>query len=406
MPMQLPLVRVNDERTRLQTVDGQPFFWLADTAWQMTHVLDRDEIDLYLQTRARQRFNVVQVVCLAEFGGLVDPNAYGHYALKDFDPTQPQDAYFEHIDWAIARAAELRIYVALLPTWGDKFNPKWHKKDPRKIFTPENAHVYGQWIGRRYKDVPSIVWVLGGDRHLETDEHRQIVRAMAEGIKKSDGGAHAMTFHPPGGSSSSQWVQDEAWLDFHMLQSGHTGRDPANWNMIAADLAREPKRPVLDGEPCYEDHPCFRPNWSEFDGWFNDYDVRKAAWRALFAGACGHTYGCHDVWQFFDPVKRDAINRARTPWQDAINLPGAYHMQYVRALADSRPANVGKRWESLYITAGKDAGFFRNKSYRVALFDPRNGEMTDAGVSNAGKEVVAQLPSGGPDWVVVLDQMS
>jgi hypothetical protein len=161
---------------------------------------------------------------------------------------------------------------------------------------------------------------------------------MAEGVKAGDGGRNLVTFHPHGGQTSAQDFHEAPWLDFNMLQSGHGGPDLPNYDMIARDYALSPPKPCLDAEPRYEDHPVGTAKWDPDaePTWFNDFDVRKAAYWALFAGACGHTYGCHDIWQMWEP-KREVINRARTPWYEAIHLPGAAQMQHVRALLESRP---------------------------------------------------------------------
>ena len=62
----------------------------------------------------------------------------------------------------------------------------------------------------------------------------------------------------------------------------------------------------------------------------------KSAYWDLFAGAHGHTYGCHDIWQFLDTDRFPAVSAARTPWRKAIHLPGANQMRHVRALMESR----------------------------------------------------------------------
>ena len=90
-----------------------------------------------------------------------------------------------------------------------------------EIFTPENAAVYGEWLGRRYRE-KSLIWILGGDRPVENDLHRAILRAMAAGLRQGDGGAHLITFHPTGGSGSAEVLHGEPWLDFNMRQNGHT----------------------------------------------------------------------------------------------------------------------------------------------------------------------------------------
>ncbi|MEM8495614.1 MAG: DUF4038 domain-containing protein, partial [Planctomycetota bacterium] len=56
--------------THLQDQEGRPWFYLADTAWQLFQSLNRDEADHYLATRAKQGFNVIQAVAYPEFGGI------------------------------------------------------------------------------------------------------------------------------------------------------------------------------------------------------------------------------------------------------------------------------------------------------------------------------------------------
>jgi hypothetical protein len=105
-------------------VDGndRPFFYLGDTAWELFHRCNREDAEFYLKDRTAKKFTVIQAVVLAEFGGLTQPNPYGHLPLKNNDPTKPVEAYFEHVDWVVNRAAELGLVVGMLPTWGDKWN--------------------------------------------------------------------------------------------------------------------------------------------------------------------------------------------------------------------------------------------------------------------------------------------
>lgn len=320
---QLPDLKVAEDKRHLVTADGKSFFLLGDTAWELFHRLTREETEVYLKNRAAKGFNTILAVALAEFEFHL-PNAYGELPLENNDPTKPRDAYFQHVDWVVDKAASLGLYTALLPTWGDKWNQKWGKGP--EIFTPENAAVYAEWLAKRYKDKP-VIWVLGGDRPVENDTHRAIIRAMAAGLRKGDGGKHLITYHPKGGANSSDYWPDEPWLDFHMFQSGHGKRDAANYDMNAKNLALRALKPTLDGEPCYEDHPVRglmkdkKPT-----EWFDDYDVRKAAWRSVLSGACGHVYGTHSIWQFHDLEKRTQQTDARTPWQKAMDLPGAAQM--------------------------------------------------------------------------------
>ena len=150
-------LRVSENNRFLVQEDGQPFFWLGDTAWELFHRLGKADTEHYLKTRAQQGFNMVQCVLLAESNGLTVPTPEGHVPLVDIDPTQPNEAYFKHVDWVVSKATELGVYLAILPTWGSNVQGQG-------LFNEANARAYGEFLGRRYRDCCNIVWVLGGDR--------------------------------------------------------------------------------------------------------------------------------------------------------------------------------------------------------------------------------------------------
>ena len=331
-------LRVAPNQRYLETSGGKPFFWLGDTAWELFHRLTREEADMYLKNRAEKGFTVIQAVALAELDGLRVPNAYGELPLEEMDPRRPRDAYFHHVDYIIRKAGELGLYIGLLPTWGDKvFMDRWGKGP--EIFNTANARVYGEWLGRRYKGVNNIIWILGGDRAPRHDADVAIWRSMAEGIAAGVGGHDKalMTFHPQPNSSwqggSAKWFHHDAWLDFNMFQTGHCRETPV-WSLVEYAYNLKPAKPVLDGEPLYEDHPiCFN---ARDLGTSSAYDVRKLAWLDVFAGAFGHTYGCHDIWQMYAP-HREPVNGPHFPWYVAVDLPGSGQLKYLRQLIESRP---------------------------------------------------------------------
>ena len=59
---QLPRLKVSENKRFLVTADGQPFFWLGDTAWELFHRLTREDAERYLRNRAERRFTVIQAV--------------------------------------------------------------------------------------------------------------------------------------------------------------------------------------------------------------------------------------------------------------------------------------------------------------------------------------------------------
>jgi hypothetical protein len=338
-------VAVDPTGRRLLDSSGKPFFYLADTAWELVHRLTMDEIDSFLRTRARQRFNAIQFVLLAEFDGLNAPSRQGERPLIDNDPAKPNERYFAFVDEAVNRMNELGLVAVMLPTWGDKVPGSTWGIGP-KVFTPENATIYGEWLGRRYRNA-AVVWMNGGDRPILDERQRLIWRNLALGLRATSD--HLITFHPTGRTSSSACVHDEAWLAFNTIQTGHRGWDFPIEKQVTHDLSIEPHKPTINSEPCYEDHPVMSAGWKPAGGWFNDADVRDAAYRSVFSGAAGHTYGCHDVWQFYDPKRGPAHNHARTPWQTAVDLPGANQMRHLRALIELESA-----WESVSYAINAD----------------------------------------------------
>lgn len=430
----LPRLKVSDDRRFLVTADGRPFFWLGDTAWELFHRLDREDAERYLRNRAERRFTVIQAVALAELDGLHAANPYGHTPLLNDDPRTPNEAYFAHVDWVVARANSLGLYVALLPTWGDKWNRKWGVGP--EIFTPENAEAYGRWLGARYRSA-GMIWVVGGDRPIESEAHRAIVEAMARGLRAGDGGTHLITFHPNGGHGSAEWFHDADWLDVNMRQNGHAPEFTGRYDRTRVDYDRTPVKPVLDGEPIYEDHPVSF-NAKEL-GHSIAADVRRPLYWNLFAGAFGHTYGHHSVWQMWTP-ERVPVNNPLMPWQEAILQPGAAQMQHGRALMESRPFLARVPDPSVIVdttiptampgtgryhfSATRDAaGTYAmvyapvGRTFRVRMdvitgrqvkawwFNPRTGTATAIGTfPNTGERAFTPPDAGEMlDWVLVLD---
>lgn len=438
------ILKVSADHRFLVTDKNQPFFYLGDTAWELFHRLNREEAVRYLKNRAEKGFTVIQAVALAELDGLKDPNAYGHLPLTELDPTRPavvegaENDYWDHVDFIVREANRLGLTIAFLPTWGDK----WFDRNGSAIFTPENAETYGEWLGKRYKDA-AIIWVLGGDRPVDTDVQRAVIQAMAKGLARGDEGRHLKSFHPPGGAGSSQWFQEADWLDFNMRQNGHvvsyteTVPQVRGYFQTKQDYDRTPIKPVLDAEPLYEDHPI-NFNAGAF-GHSIASDIRRPLYWDLFSGACGHTYGNHAVWQMA-AENHAPVNNPLMHWYQAVDQPGAGQMQYGRWLMESRPwqtfvpdqgliepekATTSVPGAGRYFFAGTraaDGGCAMvyvpaGRGFRVRLekitgaqarawwFNPRNGEATEIGVFPTTGPQLFSPPEPGEalDWVLVLD---
>lgn len=114
---------------------------------------------------------------------------------------------------------------------------------------------------------------------------------MAHGLREGDGRP------PPDHLSPHRAVQFGDLLPQRGLArpehdpDGHTlHRD--NYASITAEHNRTPLKPILDGEPGYENIP------HAFNGVnprLQAIHVRRFCYGALFSGACGHTYGCNNI---------------------------------------------------------------------------------------------------------------
>ena len=446
---------VSSDGHHLVTGDGRPFFWLADTAWELLHRAGPGEAELYLRKRAEQGFNVVQVVALAELDGVRTPTPDGLRPFISDDPARPDERYFDRLAALVDEAGRRGLYVALLPTWGDKLTAPWGA-GPRLFRTDKLAVAqgYARYLARKMCGRTNIVWMLGGDRpptlkgppadwwvrswageagFAADHDWRPIWRAMAKGIEDGACTKPLIAYHPQGGpESTSMLLAGEPWLAVNGVQSGHGGgRDIPAWETIARDYALKPAKPVIDLEINYEDHPVSPwPRWDAANGRFDDHDVRKQAYRTVFAGAAGVTYGHHSVWQW-SGERFPGINHADRSWREALDRPGAWQMRHLRALMLARPyltrvpapellpengkgsrhaeatRAADRSWAYLYLPA---AGSYRialqtlrRPRLRLSWFDPRTGAVTPAGTVRTAAPAAIATPAGGEDWVLILD---
>ncbi|SHF65864.1 Putative collagen-binding domain of a collagenase [Caldanaerobius fijiensis DSM 17918] len=178
------------------------------------------------------------------------------------------------------------------------------------------------------------------------------------------------------------------------------------------------------GEPNYEDHPVgFNAN----NEYFDEADVRRAAYWAVFSGACGHTYGNHNIW---------SMNTTSEPyfpmtWKEALFRPGASQLKYLKSLIESRPfferipaqdileenytgahhmrATRGERYAFIYSPSGLKikarSGILNGTKVLAQWYNPRTGEFSRIG-EYENKGCIDFMPPSrgrGDDWVLVLD---
>lgn len=432
-----PRLEVSPDGHSLQWSNGDPFFYMADTAWELIHRLDREEVDTYLKLRKAQGYNVIQTVVLSEFDGLNTPNAYGDRPFKGNHPSTmaikdgEQNDYWDHIEYILSRATQMGLYVGLLPTWGHFWN------DDNSFFDKKSAAQYANYMAGRYGKY-NVIWILGGDRNPKNRAKEDIIRSMATAIKAVDK-HNLITFHPGGWQSSATWFHNDGWLDFNSRQSGYQ-REYNSHIETYKNYLLEPTKPVADIEPQYEvvkDHDPFGKDYS------TAADARRSIYWAAFYGACGVAYGHNSVWQMYDP--KNGFEPKFDPtatWLETIKsgagaeIPRLKDLLYSRPFFSRRPApdllikedNKVPGERTSHIAALLD----RNGSYAMIYnpggqafsingemlkaekliawwFDPQTGKVTKIGkVENSSKPLKFTPPTRNKvkDWVLIVDDAS
>lgn len=374
---------VSEEGRYLKHEDGTPFFWLGETGWLLPQRLDRDEASYYLQRCKEAGYNVVQIQTL---NGVPSMNVYGQYSMTDgfnFKDINRKGVYgyWDHMDYIIKTAERQGIYIGMVCVWG---NPV----DDGHMNVKE-AEAYGKFLAERYKDSPNIIWFIGGD--IRGDKKTEVWEALARSIKSIDKN-HLMTFHPRGRTTSAAWFNDAEWLDFNMFQSGHRrygqrkgdgdypikeNTEEDNWRFVDASI-KTPLKPVIDGEPIYEDIPqgLHDPNETRWQ----DYDVRRYAYWSVFAGSFGHTYGHNSIMQFHRPGVNASFG-AEKPWWEALKDSSFHQMKHLKSLMLAFPffervadqsviaGQNGERYDRAIATRGKDYLMVYNYSGRPMQVD-------------------------------------
>ena len=130
--------------------------------------------------------------------------------------------------------------------------------------------------------------------------------------------------------------------------------------------------------------------------------------------------------------KHEPVNGPHLLWTEALQLPGAKQMAYVKKLMESHPqlervpdqsliiennnapaervqATRGNNYAFIYTAAGKPFTVILSKlkagKIHAYWYDPRNGKTTDIGIMDGAKSNKFMPPSTGygKDWVLVLD---
>jgi hypothetical protein len=296
-------LRVSENRRYLIGANGQPFLVVGDTAWSLIAQLSEGDIARYLDDRQQRGFNSI-IVNLIEhkFASRAPSNLYGAAPfLKPGDFTQPNAAYFEYAHRAVEAANQRGLSVWLCPAYLGANGGDEGFFQEIKAAGPAALRAYGRYVGQRFKDLPNIVWMMGGDFAVPKTE-RWTGNELALGLREG-GAAQLMTAHG-GQASALDTFGAQPWLAVDTVYR----YQPDLWRPLLAAYELKPAKPFVLIETAYEGEHNSPPE-----------QIRRQAWWAMLSGACGQFFGNNPMWHFDGPTLFPHTNT----WQQALDSPGA-----------------------------------------------------------------------------------
>ena len=311
-------LKLSADRRYLIDQNGQPFLLIGDSPWSLIVEPTPAQVDLYLDDRAAKDFNLLLVNLLEHKFSTQPPK------LRDGAPpfavngdfATPNEPYFRYAEEVARKAARRGIVLLLCPAYlgyggGDEgFFQEMSRAGPDKV------RAYGRYVGKRFRNHPNLIWVVGGDFTPPPDQ-RWTVEQVAAGIRDEDP-VHLMTVHCGPGDSAATLYGSHPWLQLNNVY--HYRED-----LYAACLeqdARMPRWPYFLIETAYEGEHQATPD-----------RIRRQAYWPLLSGACGVLYGNSPVWHF---GSRGVYDRGGD-WVAALNSRGAQDMARLEAIFRGRP---------------------------------------------------------------------
>jgi hypothetical protein len=311
-----PLAISSDKRS-LNDAKGNPFLMQGDSAWSAIAELSEADATKYLDDRKGRGFNTLLISLIEHKFTSHNPpwlDAAGDAPFSDTsDFTTTNAAYFAHVDWFLDQAKQRGFLVLLVPSYlgygcGDE---GWCAE--MKANGTTKLGQYGDFVGARYKGVPNILWVEGGDHTPSTagnPSEMDLVNAIADGIKKGDGGAHLHTAH--WGSETLGAAVPSTWLD---VDSVYTYQAPYV-KSLEAFSHDDGVRPFFLIESSYENEHGSSPGL-----------LRSQMYEPVLAGGTGFLFGNFPIWAFWKPGDAPwQFDDGHYPggWTTALDTPGAH----------------------------------------------------------------------------------
>ena len=408
----------------LANQQGEPFLVVGDSAWSLIVQPSEDDIDHYLEDRQKRGFNSIIVNLIEHKFCTVPPMTRAGLApfKKAGDFSMPNPDYFDFAHKVVKKANDRGIVVWLFPAYLGYGGGDEGFFQEMKAGGKPKLHSYGRFVGKRFKDLPNIVWVLGGDC-VPGEADQWTVMEVAAGIREEDA-THLMSGDGSRGKSAVTAFGNYEWLS---VNTAYTG-EKTLFDSVRTEYDRHPTRPFVLIEAIYECEHNSRPDQDRFQ-----------AYCTMLGGACGQFFGNNPIWHFDGP----GLFPTKATWKEALDGIGTEDMARLRDLFVGMPwhrlepeknhevitegygegvttaltaRTTGKRLSITYVpSTGTES---RNLTVNLAQFsgpiiarwyNPTNGRWTiinDDPFSNRGPRTFHTLGDNGTktnDWLLVLE---
>jgi hypothetical protein len=186
---------------------NRPVFLVGDSPQALVGNLSVQDAARFMQDRRRYGIDAlwVNLLCAKYTGCRDDGSTWDDIApfTTTGDLSTPNPAYFRRVDAMLRTASRYGMVVFLDPieTGG------W--LDTLRRNGVDRAYAYGQFLGKRYRSFPNIVWFNGNDfQSWQSSTDDALVLAVARGIRSVDS-AHLQTielnYYESGSLDDARW---------------------------------------------------------------------------------------------------------------------------------------------------------------------------------------------------------
>jgi hypothetical protein len=359
---------------------GVPFLISGESPQALIGDLTESDAAFFFEKRRAQGFNTVWInlLCNDYTGCNADGSTWDGVApfTTAGDFSTPNEAYFARVDRMIRLAGRYGLVVILDPAETGGWLNTMVANGVDKL------RAYGEYLGRRYKDFPNIIWMHGNDYQNWGPTYDPYVTAVALGIGDVDT-RHLQTVELNYTKSGS--LDDPAWGPIIKLNASY--QYSTTYEQVLEDYNRSNFLPTFLVEADYEfEQQSVPPGGTPLQ-------LRRQEYWALLSGATGQLYGNYYTWRFLCS-NRDSSGNCIGGWKDKLDTPGQTQIGYVKALFASR------RWYDLvpdqaHTLVTEGLGTYGTLDYVTAARTP-DGTLAIAYLPSSRTVTVDLSKLGGP----------